>query len=201
MERDLPFLIDELQLSNFNSHAHVERDCFREMLIDRISISTHTLTWSVTFFTLLSLQYSAISTHTLTWSVTQDAQNAGYKPCNFNSHAHVERDCSKRTQIFKLGISTHTLTWSVTKYQYEIHHDGCISTHTLTWSVTLLRKRLSSFTFISTHTLTWSVTFRQALQVGYNRNFNSHAHVERDSNLYAKNVMIISFQLTRSRGA
>ena len=33
---------------HFNSHAHVERDGITKMLTIRTSISTHTLTWSVT---------------------------------------------------------------------------------------------------------------------------------------------------------
>ena len=34
---------------NFNSHAHVERDMSTAEQADYIDISTHTLTWSVTF--------------------------------------------------------------------------------------------------------------------------------------------------------
>ena len=34
--------------ANFNSHAHVERDNHRPIFEDNLSISTHTLTWSVT---------------------------------------------------------------------------------------------------------------------------------------------------------
>ena len=33
---------------------------------------------------------------------------------------------------------------------------------------------------ISTHTLTWSVTETSSFYEGENKNFNSHAHVERD---------------------
>ena len=36
-------------VANFNSHAHVERDVQSALLILYIRISTHTLTWSVTF--------------------------------------------------------------------------------------------------------------------------------------------------------
>ena len=57
------------------------------------------------------------------------------------------------------GISTHTLTWSVTFYDwYKLSRSKCISTHTLTWSVT-------NFTYL--------------IQI-QRKNFNSHAHVERD---------------------
>ena len=34
--------------TNFNSHAHVERDEIRAIILLALSISTHTLTWSVT---------------------------------------------------------------------------------------------------------------------------------------------------------
>ena len=58
-------------LANFNSHAHVERDQ-GEYIIDWIvTISTHTLTWSVTIFDIFSNAFEGISTHTLTWSVTK----------------------------------------------------------------------------------------------------------------------------------
>ena len=36
--------------ANFNSHAHVERDDFLLSFCDLLIISTHTLTWSVTWF-------------------------------------------------------------------------------------------------------------------------------------------------------
>ena len=34
---------------NFNSHAHVERDLAMFSVVDLFVISTHTLTWSVTW--------------------------------------------------------------------------------------------------------------------------------------------------------
>ena len=55
---------------NFNSHAHVERDLLTLCNTRKIWISTHTLTWSVTWITA--------------W--------ARHELFNFNSHAHVERD-------------------------------------------------------------------------------------------------------------
>ena len=36
---------------NFNSHAHVERDGGAEFIENSYAISTHTLTWSVTYGT------------------------------------------------------------------------------------------------------------------------------------------------------
>ena len=56
--------------SDFNSHAHVERDDALPDIISAIIISTHTLTWSVTHQSLSRTIAQAISTHTLTWSVT-----------------------------------------------------------------------------------------------------------------------------------
>ena len=77
---------------HFNSHAHVERDHGRTYQTPLMSISTHTLTWSVTTSAEMFSYFVNISTHTLTWSVT------GYGA----------------TQIDISWISTHTLTWSVT---------------------------------------------------------------------------------------
>ena len=57
--------------TDFNSHAHVERDInpepYMRMLLE-------------------------ISTHTLTWSVTEYGHAKKGGKGNFNSHAHVERD-------------------------------------------------------------------------------------------------------------
>ena len=92
VERDKNTYITLHWYKNFNSHAHVERDdaeCVRRGLI---KISTHTLTWSVTFPILFCKVRILISTHTLTWSVTD------------------KRTKQTRYQF----ISTHTLTWSVT---------------------------------------------------------------------------------------
>ena len=56
---------------NFNSHAHVERDNSQFLTVNTLCISTHTLTWSVTFTFINYYTPFKISTHTLTWSVTQ----------------------------------------------------------------------------------------------------------------------------------
>ena len=63
---------------------------------------------------MLLLPTSRISTHTLTWSVTGGIAGCGETLCNFNSHAHVERDPVTIVIHFLIKISTHTLTWSVT---------------------------------------------------------------------------------------
>ena len=56
------------------------------------AISTHTLTWSVTFTRFNEVSALVISTHTLTWSVTMRFEETAAET----------------------NISTHTLTWSVT---------------------------------------------------------------------------------------
>ena len=60
--------------------------------VGTVTISTHTLTWSVTDKGRPEDEPTDISTHTLTWSVTM-------RTIDFNR---------------RLTISTHTLTWSVT---------------------------------------------------------------------------------------
>ena len=101
------------EITNFNSHAHVERDVYCKHYGGTIEISTHTLTWSVTWLSWFGTYLYNISTHTLTWSVTDWEEEAEYyvefqltrsrgawrfamtvmaDHMNFNSHAHVERD-------------------------------------------------------------------------------------------------------------
>ena len=59
------------------------------------------------------------------------------KNANFNSHAHVERDNQNAFWFLRRIISTHTLTWSVTRVLEFNSKQYRISTHTLTWSVTV----------------------------------------------------------------
>ena len=92
MERDIhtsPFIFTVI---NFNSHAHVERDHGRICQIPLMSISTHTLTWSVTctqFWVDKCPKYFNSHAH-----VERDPFNVALKNSvtHFNSHAHVERD-------------------------------------------------------------------------------------------------------------
>ena len=101
-----------------------------------LTISTHTLTWSVTKIVSDEIGNQEISTHTLTWSVTMSISHRKHPTQNFNSHAHVERDWGYLPKIFSRKISTHTLTWSVTSSIVATLYICGISTHTLTWSVT-----------------------------------------------------------------
>ena len=70
MERDSPDDFDIIIVDDFNSHAHVERDFLTISALNGVTISTHTLTWSVTEYAKVFQKCQYISTHTLTWSVT-----------------------------------------------------------------------------------------------------------------------------------
>ena len=49
VERDFGVQVSLICMNYFNSHAHVERDAINWFHRKNIQISTHTLTWSVTF--------------------------------------------------------------------------------------------------------------------------------------------------------
>ena len=174
---------------HFNSHAHVERDRKSAYMPESIPwfqltrsrgawlcvifiqyalwiISTHTLTWSVTYkeggFTMAHM----ISTHTLTWSVTAATAVAPFDVwfqltrsrgawqllilsmvflAYFNSHAHVERDQSFLFFCRLLPIiSTHTLTWSVTyrKFQNQSQNQFQLTRSRGAWRKRMRRARL-----------------------------------------------------------
>ena len=91
---------------------------------------------------------------------------------HFNSHAHVERDLLQRV-------------WNPMLKK--------ISTHTLTWSVTPIKENLVADKIISTHTLTWSVTAEVCVSKVIFWDFNSHAHVERDSCSLLLNKLVQNF--------
>ncbi len=93
----------------------------------------------------------------------------------------MERDKVAVVTVLCNIISTHTLTWSVTLLYRSMAILNCISTHTLTWSVTVTLGFQHITISISTHTLTWSVTKLVSDIDVESLNFNSHAHVERDS--------------------
>ena len=103
-------------------------------------------------------QKSDISTHTLTWSVTDKRILIDGGLCDFNSHAHVERDANRLTFV--------TMTPNFNSHAH-VERDVIVR---ICWD----------YCRISTHTLTWSVTHSRFIVFITNRNFNSHAHVERD---------------------
>ena len=98
-------------------------------------------------------------------------------------------------------ISTHTLTWSVTHYFFIVSPYIRISTHTLTWSVTgggsgqgTAENDFNSHAHVERDSLSKIVPIIPIY-------FNSHAHVERDVGLQTLSKKVYKFQLTRSRGA
>ena len=118
----------------------------------------------------------------------------------FNSHAHVERDDMREKRGMTQDISTHTLTWSVTSVYKSLWSAWIISTHTLTWSVTSGAPRRSrSGRFQLTRSRgAWREVDPHLKD---KRDFNSHAHVERDIADEYGYEKYSRFQLTRSRGA
>ena len=97
-------------------------------------------------------------------------------------------------------ISTHTLTWSVTFLPLLYYLPLKISTHTLTWSVTQCVPRVAFFILFQ---LTRSRGAWRAVIYchHHSKDFNSHAHVERDAFKIRQFSCYFTFQLTRSRGA
>ena len=100
---------------------------------------------------------------------------------NFNSHAHVERDKTMQQAQYDSQISTHTLTWSVTTSQLVTNMLAKISTHTLTWSVTTdIVRHEPMYRNFNSHAHVERDGKYGLCRYG-TRNFNSHAHVERDA--------------------
>ena len=145
-----------------------------------MSISTHTLTWSVTGYLKFLWNFSQISTHTLTWSVTKMLSRINFhvlfqltrsrgawleysdskgQTGNFNSHAHVERDfciIDKTIWFIKFQLTRSRGAWRYTEYVWRrtIHFNSHAHVER-DWSKILRGVRSI---LISTHTLTWSVT-------------------------------------------
>ena len=98
---------------HFNSHAHVERDLREVFRHSQFFISTHTLTWSVT---RIALQSSASKGFQLTRSRGAWPLRSKFrwqqKPFQLTRSRGAWH--SEGLTNMKKGISTHTLTWSVT---------------------------------------------------------------------------------------
>ena len=223
MERDRRVHSVKSTRRNFNSHAHVERD-FPAINDNRERVSsTHTPTWSVTRHRFFDHFRYTISTHTLTWSVTCRLENTSAQNLHFNSHAHVERDCTqfgvdKCPKYFnshahvERDYTTGAGTAIVFNFNSHAHVERdlqfctkCgrrrISTHTLTWSVTLYFFAVIQAVAISTHTLTWSVT-RIIIYI------HNLGYISTHTLTWSVTFGILrqqgsnwKFQLTRSRGA
>ena len=133
-------LIKLSDLSNFNSHAHVERDIDLNLAKPKTIISTHTLTWSVTYATrspllswlfqltrsrgawrIISSSYLRIYAFQLTRSrgAWLHLLRLNCKNLHFNSHAHVERDWDM--QSVKLRSISFQLTRSRGAWRVKIN--------------------------------------------------------------------------------
>ena len=165
-------------------------------------ISTHTLTWSVTFSLSFSISSSYISTHTLTWSVTEllpvPALPVIFQLTRSRGAWLIFRTNLRLSRVFQLtrsrgawpswqthcqwqmGISTHTLTWSVTRRSLSWYYRHSISTHTLTWSVTTLWSNATNTGAFQLTRSRGAWLPKSAYPYQQRFHFNSHAHVERD---------------------
>ena len=92
MERDYVQSQPDVKIDNFNSHAHVERDGWKgQLVISSINFNSHAHV-ERDEFVCKKCHDNFISTHTLTWSVTFCHALPPPNVNDFNSHAHVERD-------------------------------------------------------------------------------------------------------------
>ena len=100
VERDLTLCHRCGHLWHFNSHAHVERDNAPKNTLVLIDISTHTLTWSVTFVLqqLVTVLQFQLTRSRGAWQISI-GMSCFFN--NFNSHAHVERDGENNSSCYK----------------------------------------------------------------------------------------------------
>ena len=157
----------------------MERDTDVKDIEERLMISTHTLTWSVTISigTLCSILTFQLTRSRGAWPLSKH-RYLQKRSFQLTRSRGAWRD--KISSAFEYAfISTHTLTWSVTIQHNLNDKEIQISTHTLTWSVTTEYFALKPrFSFQLTRSRgAWRHT--KAL-LWYCKNFNSHAHVERD---------------------
>ena len=160
----------------------MERDCAPFSSYALSLISTHTLTWSVTWsiYSKWPIWKFQLTRSRGAWRVFQACKRSLW---NFNSHAHVERDVNiiappTLQGYFNSHAHVERDPFNNANCQHDnnfnshahVERDKClpvlliqqyISTHTLTWSVTMNEHFASGLTNISTHTLTWSVTLWQ----------------------------------------
>ncbi len=177
----------------------MERDTACRVYVFKHFISTHTLTWSVTYSWFASLFFLCISTHTLTWSVTCRGLTAPIRPeFQLTRSRGAWLHCFHRPFLrHKFQLTRSRGAWPPALLRYV--HGGYFNSHAHVERDHRSNKRQwfychfnshahverdgqnsgsNVFPLISTHTLTWSVTFFKATLKGNNL-----------------------FQLTRSRGA
>ena len=178
MERDSQRLSKWRRGSNFNSHAHVERD-FGVSNIDKTQL-TFQLTRSRGAWRHYFFQEKSNSNFNSHAHVERDDKPQPYLQIliNFNSHAHVERDhvnYNWKDNFWHFNSHAHVERDVVI---IGIFLTSIISTHTLTWSVT---------SSLSVHQ--WCLAFQLTRSRGAWRTFWDTQSAK------------LRFQLTRSRGA
>ena len=126
-------------------------------IIRGLKISTHTLTWSVTYNFVMTawIIVFQLTRSRGAWRIWLDGLSVLF---HFNSHAHVERDCRKGGEVMAVSdFNSHA--------HVERDHsdkDG------KSWI-----KNFNSHAHVERD-------YRPECCKGYLQNFNSHAHVERD---------------------
>ena len=117
MERDEYNATNYCPNCDFNSHAHVERDCIFFLPLDSVeNFNSHAHVERDRTELEEEFQQEDFNSHAHV--ERDDIDPKTYTPENyFNSHAHVERDEQYRYIREHKDISTHTLTWSMTKTQ------------------------------------------------------------------------------------
>ena len=178
VERDNWQMFIRIKLFNFNSHAHVERDEVAENSYIHMEISTHTLTWSVTY------QWGVWIT---AWAFQLTRSRGAWLVSliklsdlsNFNSHAHVERD--------------YAVKWVILPICYFNSH-AHVERDCTGFAFRACFKNFNSHAHVERDYIGWNVLI-------FCKHFNSHAHVERDIYSWILDNLIVKFQLTRSRGA
>ena len=130
-------------------------------------------------FGLTYLLRMHISTHALTWSATKLFCPVYFLQTHFNSRAHVERDCTRaHSQLHRVYFNSRAHVERDRMPTQDNRSSTSISTHALTWSATVRAAGYAAEVCISTHALTWSATKSGCLR-----------------------CVLVTFQLTRSRGA
>ena len=143
---------------HFNSHAHVERDCFATLFVKQniFQLTRSRGAWLTPWLLPCSLLEFQLTRSRGAWL---DLFIIVSRWLNFNSHAHVERDKRSRS-----GRRT------------DIHFNSHAHVERDDWHCRPY-KRLCQFQLTRSrgawHRATWNYLHMV--------NFNSHAHVERDT--------------------
>ena len=168
VERDtFPFTIAGETL-NFNSHAHVERDLGGNSTNSFRGISTHTLTWSVTNRFVHIISRKGISTHTLTWSVTCDSSSV----CRY--------------RLFQLTRSRGA--WLIPVVSWKLMKLFQLTRSRGAWQISGTSTNVVFLFQLTRSRGAWRIEAKKEQLLV---DFNSHAHVERDSSTFIVGLLCL----------